>query len=84
MIYSFLLIQKICYLIFIISLLLTGYMIEINKIYFIFVIFIFVQMFFFQLNKLKIKDADSCFSAFKSNNFLGLLVFVSILIGKIL
>jgi 4-hydroxybenzoate polyprenyltransferase len=75
---------KICYLIFIISLLLTGYMIEINKIYFIFVIFIFVQMFFFQLNKLKIQDADSCLSAFKSNNFLGLLVFVSILIGKIL
>jgi len=75
---------KICYLIFIISLLLTGYMIEINKIYFIFVIFIFVQMFFFQLNKLKIQDADSCLSAFKSNNFLGLLVFVSILTGKIL
>jgi len=75
---------RICYLIFIISLLLIGYMIEINKIYFIFIIFIFVQMFFFQLNKLKIHDTNSCLSTFKSNNFLGLLVFGAILISKIL
>ena len=74
---------KICYLIFIISLLLIGYMTELNKIYYIFLLSIFIQTFYLQLSKLKIKSAESCFKTFKSNNFLGLLVFVSILAGKI-
>ena len=77
--YSFL---KICYLIFLLTLLITGVLMELNNFYFIFLILIFIQLFYLQLNKLDIKMPDNCLLIFKSNNFLGLLVFLSILIGK--
>ena len=74
---------KTCYLIFTISLLFVGNMMELNKLYFIFLILVFFHIFYLQLNKLEIKRPKSCLLIFKSNNFLGLLVFVSILIGKV-
>ena len=74
---------KTCYLIFAISLLFVGNMMELNKLYFIFLILVFFHIFYLQLNKLEIKRPKSCLLIFKSNNFLGLLVFVSILIGKV-
>ncbi len=78
--YNFL---RICYLMFLISLIFTGFVMELNKSYFIFLIFIFIQMLYFQLGKLKINKPSSCLAIFKSNNFLGFLIFTSFLIGKI-
>ena len=72
----------ICYSILIVTLFITGYLMELNKFYFIFLILIIYQLFFLQLNKLDIKNPSSCLKTFKSNNFLGLIVFFSILIGK--
>ena len=72
----------ICYSIFIITLFITGYLMELNKFYFISLTLIILQLFFFQLNKLDINNSSSCLKAFKSNNVLGLIVFFSILIGK--
>ena len=37
-----------------------------------------------QINKLNTTNPDDCFNKFKSNNFLGLLVLLNILIGKII
>tara|TARA_A100001011_G_C14267449_1_gene825375 strand:- start:1060 stop:1923 length:864 start_codon:yes stop_codon:yes gene_type:complete len=73
----------LCYLFFFTSLILVGYLMQLNKYYFISLIFIFLQMFYFQLKKLNIKIAFNCLNIFKSNNFLGLMIFVGIIVGKI-
>ncbi len=78
--YTFLI---LCYLIFLTVLIVVGYLMKLNIFYFIFLFLIFFQMFYFQLKKLNIKNSSSCLKVFKSNNFLGLLVFLSLLIGKI-
>ena len=73
----------ICYSIFLLNLLLTGFFMELNNLYYLAFVVIFLQMFYFQLKKLNIKNNINCLITFKSNNFLGLLVFFSLIIGKI-
>ena len=72
-----------CYTIFSTSLLAVGYLMQLNKYYYFFLLFIILQLFFFQLKKLKVKLASNCLNIFRSNNFLGLLVFMGIVAGKI-
>ena len=72
-----------CYSLFFSSLILIGYLMQLNKYYYVFLIFIFLQIFFFQLRKLNVKDASNCLNIFKSNNFLGLLIFTGLIVGKI-
>ena len=72
-----------CYSIFFISLLAVGYLMQLNEFYYLFLVFIILQLFFFQLKKLEIKEASNCLKIFRSNNFLGLIVFISIVVGKI-
>ena len=74
---------NICYSIFFIALLLVGFLIELNHFYFIFLILIFFQMFLFQIKKLDIKNPSSCLKVFKSNNFLGFIVLISLIVGKL-
>jgi len=73
----------ICYSIFTLVLITIGYLMRLNELFFITMIIIFFHMFYFQIKKLKIDDATSCLKTFKSNNFLGLLVYVGLVIGKI-
>tara|TARA_B100000287_G_scaffold153155_1_gene144731 strand:- start:438 stop:1301 length:864 start_codon:yes stop_codon:yes gene_type:complete len=73
----------ICYAIFTISILTLGLKMNFNNLFFIFFILPFIHLFFFQIKKLKIEDSLNCLKTFKSNNFLGLLIFCNILIGKI-
>ncbi|MDC0046600.1 4-hydroxybenzoate octaprenyltransferase [Candidatus Pelagibacter sp.] len=72
-----------CYSIFLLSLLISGYFMELNKISFFIFIFILIHMFYFQVKKLNISDPSSCLKIFKSNNYLGLIIFFGLLIGKI-
>jgi 4-hydroxybenzoate polyprenyltransferase len=74
---------NICYSIFSFGLCLIGYLMNYNLFYFMFLLIVFVQIFYFQLFKLKIHDGNSCLKIFKSNNNLGLLIFLAIIIGKI-
>ena len=37
----------------------------------------------FQIKKLKVSLAESCFKTFKSNSFLGFLIFINLIIGKV-
>ena len=69
--------------IFTLSLILIGFLMKLNYYYFIFISLAFIQMFFFQIKKLKINDSKICLNIFKSNNFLGLIIFISLIIGKI-
>ena len=74
---------SLCYSIFFLILLITGYMLKLNFFYYIFLIFIFLQMFLLQIKKLNFDVPSECLKTFKSNNALGLLIFVSLIIGKI-
>ena len=73
---------NLCFFTFLFSLIIVGYLGELNKYYFMFCFLIFFQMFYFQLKKLKFTNPESCFKTFKSNNLLGLIIFVSLIIGK--
>ena len=73
----------ICYSLFLLNLLITGIYMNLNNFFFLIFIFVFIQMFYFQLKKLNIKDSLKCLQIFKSNNFLGLLVLISLVVGKI-
>ena len=57
---------------------------KLNLFYYLFLIIPVYHLIFFQIYKLNVNDSLSCLNKFKSNNFLGLLVFVNILIGKII
>jgi len=74
----------ICYLTFIASLILIGLLMKFTLFYFLFLIIPIFQLIFFQIYKLNVNEPLSCLVKFKSNNFLGLIVFVNLLIGKII
>ena len=73
----------ICYSIFLSTCLIIGFIMKLNSFFFLSIILVSVQLFYFQLKKLDINDSISCFNIFKSNNLLGLLIFLSLIIGKI-
>ena len=72
-----------CYLIFSLCLIVTGYMMNFNSIFYIFLIFTLLHLFIFQIKRLDINSTKKCLDIFKSNNFIGMLVFVSLIFGKI-
>ena len=73
----------ICYSFFISALILIGFLNNMNNFYFLFLIIIIFQMFYLQLKKLRIEDALSCLKTFKSNNSLGVLVLIALILGKV-
>ena len=73
----------ICYFLYLLSLLITGYLLSFNKISLLIFILIFIHMLYFQLIKLKIDNPISCLKIFKSNNILGLIVLIGLIIGKL-
>ena len=74
----------ISYIIFILSLIVVGILMDFKNIYFLFMIFPIYHLLYYQINKLNTANPDNCFKKFKSNNFLGLLILLNILIGKII
>ena len=74
----------ISYCIFIISLLLIGILMSFKYYYFIFLIFPIFHLLIFQVKKLNINLPMDCLIRFKSNNFLGLIILINILIGKLI
>ncbi len=74
----------LCYTIFLSSLILVGFLEEFSKLYFVSLIMIFLQMYYLQLKKFRQNSPSACLEIFKSNNFLGILVFLILLIGKLL
>ena len=73
---------NLCYLIFFISIILIGILMKLNEYYFLFSIIIFFQLFYLQLKRLNVGSPTNCLKTFKSNNFLGLIIFLNLLIGK--
>ena len=73
----------ICYSIFILLQIISGMLMNFEYYYFVGVLFISLHLLFFQNLRLDISNPNTCLSKFKSNNFLGLMVFINILINKI-
>ena len=73
----------ICYFIYLLCLLIAGYLINLNQISLIIFILVLIHMFYFQIKKLDIDNPISCLKIFKSNNILGLIVLIGLIIGKL-
>ena len=73
----------LCYSITILSLILVGFYMKFNLYYFLSINIIILHLFILQISKLNIKKPNICLSIFKSNNLLGLLIFLNIMIGKL-
>ena len=73
----------LCYSTFLISLLIVGIYLNLNNFFYFVFIIILLQMTFFQLKKIEIKNSNKCLEIFKSNNYLGFLVLISLIVGKI-
>ena len=72
----------ICYSIFIFFTLMVGILMKFNNLFFIILILPFLHLFVYQAKNIKINDTSNCLKLFKSNNFFGLLILLTILIGK--
>ena len=75
---------KLCYLIFTITLIMIGIFMEFKYPFFIFLSISIFYIFIFQIKNLKIEDPISCLIIFKRNNFLGFIIYINILIGRII
>ena len=66
------------------SLIFVGYYMDLDYVFFIILILIFYQLFFYQIKSFKKNKSKLCLRIFKSNNLLGLMVFINIIVGKLL
>jgi len=73
----------ICYLMFFLSLITIGILLKLNVIFYFMLIAVTFQLYFLQIRKLDIKSSKICLSIFKSNNNIGFLVLLSLVLGKI-
>jgi len=75
---------SLCYSFFFISLIIIGILMNFKTLYFLTLIITFLHLLIYQIKNLNVENANQCLQKFKSNNFLGLIVFLNILIGKII
>ena len=73
----------ICYSILILSILITGLLMNFNLLFFISLIMPILYLFLYQIQKFNSEDKESCLRIFRSNNLFGVLVLINIFIGKI-
>ena len=74
----------ISYCMFIISLFLIGILMNFKIYYFLFMIVPILHLLVFQISRLNTNLSLDCLNKFKSNNVLGLIVFINILVGKLI
>jgi len=73
----------LCYSFLLISLILIGVLMSFSNIFYLFLIIPFCHLFFYQISFLNINKPEDCLKIFKSNNVLGLIVCMNILVGKL-
>ena len=72
----------LCYLSLISSLVIGGLMMNFSLIYFLSITIPIIHLFFYQINNFDSKNPASCLKIFKSNNYLGIIIFFNILVGR--
>ena len=73
---------SVCYFLFFLSLILIGYFMNFNNLYYLLLIIPFFHLFFYQIINLDIDNNNSCHQKFKSNNILGIIIFLTVLVEK--
>ena len=73
-----------CYMILMLILLLTGFIMDFKKYYYFFLTIPFFHLFIFQINIFDQNNPDKYLKAFKSNNLFRLIIFINILLGKLI
>ena len=73
----------ICYSIFIVSLISAGFFMKFNSMFYFFLAIPILHLFLYQIYNFNSKDPKNSLKIFKSNNFLGAIIFFNILIGKV-
>ena len=73
----------ICYSIFIMSILITGLIMNFNSIFYLFLFIPILHLFGYQIYNFNLKDPKNSLKIFKTNNFLGIIILFNILIGKL-
>tara|TARA_B100001121_G_scaffold310548_1_gene342391 strand:- start:7418 stop:8293 length:876 start_codon:yes stop_codon:yes gene_type:complete len=71
-----------CYFLFFVCLILVGYFMKFNNLYYLFLLIPFFHLFLYQIKNWEVNNNNSCHQKFKSNNTLGLIIFLIILIEK--
>ena len=72
-----------CYFIFTLLFVVTGIKLDFNKYFFIGAMVVFFHLSVIQIMNFDKKDREKCLKIFKSNNFLGLIILICILVGKL-
>ena len=73
----------ICYSIFIVSLILTGFFMKFNSMFYLFLSVPILHLFSYQIYNFNFKDPKNSLKIFKTNNFLGAIVLFNIVTAKI-
>jgi 4-hydroxybenzoate polyprenyltransferase len=74
----------LCYLLFITALIIVAILLNFNYVFYFFMLIPIFHLFYFQIHNFNSKKPENCLKIFKSNNFLGLLILLNLLIGKII
>ncbi len=74
----------LCYAVIGLSLIFVGIVMNFNNLFYLSLLVPIYHLFFFQIKTMDISSPSICLKLFKSNNFLGLIIFLNLLIGKIL
>ena len=74
---------NIVFLLFVVFYLTVGFLMKFNFIFFVFSLIPIYHLFLYQIKKFSSTDPIICLNLFKSNNFIGLIIFVSLIVGKI-
>ena len=75
---------SLCYIFFFLSLILVGFLMNFKISFYISLIITFFHLGFYQIKNLEVSNPNMWLIKFKSNNLLGLIVFINILIGKLI
>ena len=73
----------ISYFLFFLCYLIMGVKLNLNNYFFIGALIIFFHLFIFQVSRFEKSNKLNCLKKFKSNNLLGFIILVNIMIGKI-
>ncbi len=74
---------SLCYFIFILSNITMGFLLNFNHYYLVGILFISAHLLIFQIYNFDKSNKLKCLNIFKSNNFLGLIILLNIIIGKL-
>ena len=73
----------LCYFVLALSLLIVGYLMKFNIYFYFSIILTVIHLFFYQIRLFNFQDTKKCSKIFRSNNTIGILVLLNILVGKI-